>query len=314
MGNEKPALEDVLKDCPFRGGVFYNPITKQILKLDTMGNFRGGQLVLPTDVSGIRAQVILEEVLGYARPRYTLRNICRIVSATQLKFRVDKATVITAHEKVPPLEEPEIKASLFTPIEFSLWKNAVLIVISDEARMTAAHDIMALQVQDAGKALAASENGQIKTIAEAAEETSGGADWGTSTNNPYDNIGAAMDDISPFPTDFMAAHPRVWLDFFSNNYVKGQALGVQAPQQLMGGVFTIPGLPGVTGISDIALTSTIALVGSTQAPGMMFGDGPVESARFRNELAGYDAFIVRHWMQPQVVISQGIRKLTGVHA
>lgn len=43
-------------------------------------------------------------------------------------------------------------------------------------------------------------------------------------------------------------------------------------------------------------------------------DGPSESACYRNEPAGYDAFIIRHWYHPQPVISGAIRKLTGVHA
>lgn len=76
----------------------------------------------------------------------------------------------------------------------------------------------------------------------------------------------------------------------------------------------MPGLPGVTGISDTVLTNTIALVGSLAAPALVLGLGPTESARYRDEKAGYDAFIIRQWLQPILVQSGAIRRLTGVHA
>jgi len=321
MTDEKLTLDQVLSELPFRGGVYRDPRRNKIYTLGDFNphscsgspEFKGGQMVLPTDVSAIRAQVVLEEVLGLARPQYTLRNICRIIPTMVLKFSVPKGTTLTAQEKVPILEEPEISGAKFTPIDFDLWKNAVLIVMAREARyIPGGTDAMRIQVDDSARALAASENSQIKTIAEDVEDVTG-ADWGTDVN-PYVNIEAAMDEIQPYPVDFIAASPFVWLDFFSNDKVKGTGQPIATPEGLMGGVFTVPGLPGVKGISEASLTATIALVGSTRAPALMFADGPNESARFANELAGYDAFIVRQWLEPKLVVADAIRKVTGVHA
>lgn len=189
----------------------------------------------------------------------------------------------------------------------------MLVVIPREARyQPGADNLMSLDIEDAGRGLAAAENDQVKDVAEAATGISG-HDWGTSVN-PYDDIAAAMDAVKPYPVDFVAANPLAWLDFFSNSFVKGTNQPVQTPQGLMGGVFAVPGMPQVKGVSDASLTATIALVGSTQAPAILHADGPTESARFSNELAGYDAYVVRHWLQPQISVANGIRKLTGVHA
>jgi hypothetical protein len=70
----------------------------------------------------------------------------------------------------------------------------------------------------------------------------------------------------------------------------------------------------VTGISDTVLTNTIAIVGSLAAPAIILGDGPTEAARYRDEGKGYTGFIVRQWLQPILVQTGAIRRLTGVHA
>ena len=318
MGNEnKLTLEQVLHDMPFKGGCYHDPMTNKIYKLsdfnpDSPGTFKGGQMIMPTDYSAMRSEVVLEEIMGFARPKYTLRNICRIVPTMVLAFKTRKGTGLNAQEKVPVLEEPEISTVKIEWLPWELWKNVVLVVMPIEVRYQPGANLMRLDVEDAAKALAASENSQIKAVAEDVEDIAG-ADWGGSVN-PYDDIGAAMSEIAPYPVNFMAANPLVWLDFFSNDKVKGTGQAVQTPEGIMGGIFAVPGLPGVKGVSEPSLTSTIALVGSTEAPALLHADGPSESARFSNELAGYDAFVIRHWLQPQLNISQGIRKLTGVHA
>ena len=44
------------------------------------------------------------------------------------------------------------------------------------------------------------------------------------------------------------------------------------------------------------------------------GEGPTEAARYRDEKAGYDAYIIRQWLEPKLVLGDAIRELTGVHA
>jgi hypothetical protein len=247
------------------------------------------QLIQPGDVAGIEAVTILDEVLGLASPQYVLRQVCRPVRMDSLTARVDIATKLAGQERVPPLVEAELSAQSYTTVEFDLWKNVVHIAVSDEARRKAAHDILGLHASVAG------------------------SDWGNAANNPYEDIVGAITTIEGggYPVDFVAADPLVWADFLSNPFVKGTMRGVQYPA---GRVFPVPGLPGVTGYSDGALPDTVAYVGSRAAPALVFGEGPTEAARYRDEKAGYDAYVIRQWLQPELVLGDAIRELTGVHA
>lgn len=270
------------------------------------------QLIQPGDVSGVEAVTILDEVLGLASPQYVLRQACRPVRMDTLTARVDIATKLAGQEKVPPLVEAELSGQSYTAVEFDLWKNVVHIAVSDEARKRAAHDVLGLHASDAARDLARMENKQIAEEMLGATDVAG-SDWGDSSNNPFDDIVGAFTAIegNGYPVDYIAAHPLVWADFFSNAYVKGTMQGVQYPG---GKIFPVPGLPGVTGISDGALPDTVAYVGSRSAPALVFGEGPTEAARYRDEKAGYDAYIIRQWLQPQLVLADAIRELTGVHA
>ena len=269
------------------------------------------QMITPGDISSIEAVTILDEVLGLARPDYILRNICRPVRMDHLTARVDIATALTGQEKVPPLVEAEISAEAYTAVDFDLWKNVVHVVLSDEARKKAAHDILGLHVSDAARDLARMENKQVDEAMDGATDVAG-SDWG-GANNPYDDINPVISTIegNGYPVDAIVAHPLVWGDFFSNDDVKGTLVGQKMPD---GKIFSVPGLPGVTGYSEHAVLNTSAFVLSTRAPALLHGEGPTEAARYRDEKAGYDAYIIRQWLEPKLVLSDALRELTGVHA
>jgi len=270
------------------------------------------QMIQPGDVSGIEAVTILDEVLGLAAPQYVLRQVCRPVRMDSLTARVDVATKLAGQEKVPPLVEAEISGQSYTAVDFDLWKNVVHIVVSDEARKKAAHDVLGLHASDAARDLARMENKQVAEELVGATDVAG-SDWGNTANNPYEDVVGAIAAIegNGYPVDFMAADPLVWADFLSNPFVRGTMQGVQYPA---GKVFQVPGLPGVTGYSDGALPDTVAYVGSRSTPALVFGEGPTETARYRDEKAGYDAYVIRQWLQPELVLADAIRELTGVHA
>jgi len=270
------------------------------------------QMIAPSDISAIEAVTILDEVLGLAVPQYVLRNVCRPVRMDSLTARVDIATALAGKEKVPPLVEAELSAEAYSKVDFDLWKNVVHVAISDEARKKAAHDILGLHVSDAARDLVRMENKQIDEALDGATDVAG-ADWGDTTKNPYNDIVPAMATIegAGYPVDAIVANPLVWGDFFGNPFVKGQLQGQVMPG---GRIFNLPGLPGVRGYSDFACLSTIAFVLSTSAPALVMGEGPTEAARYRDEKAGYDAYIIRQWLQPKLVLAAAIRELTGVHA
>jgi len=275
--------------------------------------FEAAGIIKPDDIKAIDTVAVLDGVFGLARPQYVLRQACRAVRMDALTASIDVATAFSGKEKVEPLEEADIVAQAYTRTNFDLWKNVVHVVAADESVKKASHDIMALQIADAARELARMENSQIKTILEAGTHTSAGADWGTAVN-PYNDIMTAFGSIEGdhgFEPTHVVAHPYVWMDFFGNSFVKGTLQGEVLPA---GKTFSVPGLPGINGISDWQLTSTIALIVSLSAPAAVLGDGPVEAARYRNEKAGYDAHIIRQWLEPKIVLDGAIYRLTGVHA
>lgn len=302
------AMSEILGSIKEASRVWRDPKTGRFFK----GELYNAQVIHPTDITAIQSQVVLEEVLGLARPQYVLRQCCRVIAMPSLTTRVDLATKLVGQEKVPAGVEAEVSAEAYTAVNFDLWKNVVHVVITDEAVKKAAHSLLQLHIEDAAGDLARMENKQIAEEMETATSITG-TDWGTTTNNPFDDIVKAISTIegNGYPVDFIAAHPLVWGDFLSNPFVRGTLQGVQWPSSK---VFPVPGLPGVTGYSDSALTSTLAIVGSRAAPALVFGEGPVEAAQYRNEPAGYDAYIIRQWLQPEIVLSGAIRRLTGVHA
>jgi len=290
--------------------VWYSSVRESFFKQSEPQVFEA-QMIQPGDIADIEAVTILDEVLGLARPDYVLRQVCRPVRMDSLTARVDIATSLTGQEKVPPLVEAEISAEAYSAVGFDLWKNVVHVVLSDEARKKAAHDILGLHVSDAARDLARMENKQIDEEMDGATDVAG-SDWG-GANNPYDDINPVISAIegNGYPVDAIVAHPLVWGDFFSNDDVKGTLVGQKMPG---GKVFPVPGLPGVTGYSDHVCLNTSVFVVSTRAPALVFGEGPMEAARYRDEKAGYDAYIIRQWLEPKLVLGDAIRELTGVHA
>ena len=299
----------LIEGADYKGTVWLDPVTQRVLK-GSVGTYEGG-MVLETDITNLKATVVMKEVLGLAHKKYNLRNILQVVRMNELRMRIASGTQLTADEKVAELKEATITKSTISKTDFDLWKNVVHIVVSDEAKAKSSVDIFNLQVRAAAGALAKSENDQIATEAETATAV-GGSDWVPSTNNPYEDIATVMTTIEGYGVEpnFIAAHPLVWGDFFGNTAVKGTARGTEFPG---GKIFTVPGLPGMTGIWDSGLTNTVAIVGSKESA-LVLGEGPTSAAQYRNEPKGYTAYIIRQWLQPEIVFAGGIRKLTGVHA
>ena len=280
------------------------------------------QMITPGDIADIEAVTILDEVLGLARPQYVLRGICRPIRMDSLTARIDVATALAGQEKVPALVEAEITAEAYTDVDFDLWKNVVHVVLSDEARKKAAHDILGLHVSDAARDLARMENKQVAEEAEAniTEKVAASvySDWGAVTSgvsdtNPFDAIGASIDYIrgQGYPADFVAMDPTLWRKFILNTWVRDIVHAGLGTVGSTGGEFTLPGYPRMSFFVDPALTDTPTatvgpIVGSRAAPGMVLGEGPTEAARYRDEKAGYDAYIIRQWLEPQVVLDEAL--------
>jgi hypothetical protein len=283
------------------------------------------QVITPTDIADIEAVTILDEVLGRARPAYRLRPICRPIRMDSLTARIDVATALTGQEKVPPLVEAELASESYSAVDFDLWKNVVHIVVSDEAAKKAAHDVLNLNIDDASRDIARMENKQIAEAAEACTEKVAGtvySDWGAMTTppnsdtNPFLAIQASIEHIEGkgYTPDFMALHPSLWGKFVTNSYVKDLVHAGIASLGRDGGQFTLPGYPTIQVFTDNHLTQTPTgslgpLIGDSRAPALVLGEGPTEAAQYRNEKAGYDAYIIRQYLQPKLVLDDAIDKI-----
>jgi len=77
-----------------------------------------------------------------------------------------------------------------------------------------------------------------------------------------------------------------------------------------GGLFSVPGYPSVRVVVDYGVTpNTRCFVLSSGAPALVLGEGPVEAARYRNEKAGYEAYVIRQYLEPQLVQDTAIDKI-----
>jgi len=304
--------------------VWYSTVQRDYFKTPGPNVFEA-QAITPVDIESIEAVVILDEVLGAARPRYKLRGLCRPIRMDSLTARIDVATALAGQEKVPAMVEAEIAAEAYTAVDFDLWKNVVHVVVSDEAQKKAAHDVLALNVEDAGKDLARMENKQIVEIVEACTEKVSGtaySDWGAMTTppdsdtNPWLAIRASIEYIEGkgYEPDFMAMHPGIWGKFVTNTYVRDLVHSGIATVGAAGGEFTLPGYPTIKTFTDYALTATPTaskgpLIGDSRAPAIVLGEGPTEAAKYRDEKAGYDAYIIRQYLEPKLVLDDAIDKI-----
>lgn len=269
-------------------------------------------ILFSEDLTNLEPRIFIEEILGFARQSYNLRNLCRLVQTPKLQARVRTATRGTVDTKVEEGAEADIKSAAYSYTDLSLWKNVGHVVVTDEARMRASFDVLNLEIQDAGRDLARAENSQVATEFDQGTAVAG-SDWGGANDPAVDVLEkacAAMEvlDKGYDPQD-LAMHPLVYADLVHNSFVAKELTHTTLIQQ--GGVSNIYG-KNIT--RDIHLTSTKCYVIDRNAPGCLLAQGGTSAARYRNEKAGYDAYMVRQWLQPKVVLTDAIYVLTGVHA
>ena len=271
-----------------------------------------------SDISSITVINVMDEVLSRKWRKYMLLNAIRSVDMPDLALKIDYiSTKMAGQEKVPDLVEATIEEEAFTQLSFDLWKNVVHIAKSDKSQKKANHPIMQIGIEQASKALSKMKNKQIGTELETATGAAG-TNWDTMTtapnndNNPYTDIYGQVDVIQglDFDADRIAMDTLVWRAFIKNSFVK-EIAGLLKQNPESGDRVALPGLPDVEVVVDTTLTATAAvLYDSTEA--FMLGQGPVEAAKYRNEPAGYDAYIIREYLQPLRIDPAASRKLTGL--
>ena len=309
--------------------VWRNPITGQILQGRTLA-----QAQTVSDISAIKAKVVMQEVLGLARPLYKLRPLCDGRAMPKLVQTFYTATQISASRKVPKGVEADINVQTYAKTDMDLWKNVGHVVIFDEDRMMADVDVFGIGREDAAKAISAAENLDIGDELKNATEMAAVGVWTTQTNRPLDDIGKAIAELAAGDATnnaevsanatHLAFHPDVWNAFITHDKVVPLIDAGLLRVPIAGaqeGAISIPMWPDLRIVIDASLLRTSAFVVAANAPGVILGEGPTETAAYRNEPAGYDAFIIRQWVQPKLVSKNnpagtaktiGAREITGV--
>jgi hypothetical protein len=298
-----------LENTEFKGAAWFDPRAKRFYG-GRIGDYRGGILV---DVSTIQATNVLAELLGLARPNYTLDAAVRAISTPELVLSVDTEAVGAGNEKLSPLEESLISEKTFSRVNLECDLNEVHIVVEDRAAMKASHDVLSLNIADAALEIARMRNSQIADIVEAATQaTVTGEEWddvtaGVSDHNPLHAIAASNNEIiaNGYMPNFIALNYSDWANFITNTHI---APMVQAGILTINGGnahVSLPGFPNLQVLLDNEVTAGVAVLGASR--GTLLADGPTESVRYRNELKRYTGYIIRQYMQPKIAVAGAVR-------
>ena len=282
--------------------------------------FQAGGITDSNSVSDIATVTVLNDVLSKNWRIYNMEKTVRHVPMSDLLGKIDYiSSKLAAQKKVPELVEADIDGSAFTRVSFDLWKNVVHIAKSFESQKKSVHNIMDIDIEQASRGLASARNEQIVTVIEDSDSGTAGQDWGLETTtgqsdfDPQVRIQAAVNTIrdSGFNPNIIAVEDLAWQEYQSNSYTQKTA---QRWNQKAGTTeVALPGFPTLQVVVDGGMTATVALIADTQEWGVL-GEGPKEIARYRNEAAGYDAYIIRDYLEIKEINDEAIVKLTGITA
>lgn len=299
-----------------RGNRVFYRASVDFATIETSRRLEAAGTIDPSNLREVQAVTVMDEVETLARPQYNLRQLLRVVPISGLSARIRLPTGYTGQEKVGPLEEAELTKKAFSWVPLNLWKNVVHVLASAEDQIIADSAQNLLDTEEAAKELARMENKQISEELEGniteKVSTATYSDWGAysngvSTTNPFIAIRAKLDYIrrKGRVPNIIAMHSTLYSKFVLNTYV-GQAVHYgMATMGDNGGVFTLPGYPGIRVIVDDQLTETPTgsvgpIVGCTR--GAVLGVGPTLSVEYNGGASFYDAFAIAPFIEPKLVI------------
>ena len=312
-----------LRDLGESGRAWYDP-NRDAIYAGSVGDYgtymgqageryEGGIL---TDVQTIETKVVLEELLGLARPDYVLDQACTIVSTPELVLDVDTETIASGQANVKPLEESLVRNKSFARVHEECVLNEAHIVLEDRAMKKASHDLLRLNIADCAREIALMRNTAIATELMTATQDATDQDWGQMTtppnsdHNPWTSITPYLSSIkcAGYPVDFIAVNPIGWGDFLGNSYVSSMVqagiFDVKTP------TITLPGWPSVKVLIDCSITDEHAIIGSKRAT--ILCNGPTEAVQYRNEPKRYTGYIIRQYIVPDIVVAGAIEELTNM--
>jgi hypothetical protein len=262
------------------------------------------------DVSDLKAQVVIQEVLGLARVQYRLRELCQVIQMPKLVADIRTATDYTGSEKVPELVEADVKSQSYTKSSFSLWKNVVHLAISAEAELKTDVDILPLEIRSAAKELARMENSQIATEIEADGTASTGYAWNDKTNgvsdhDPVTDILTACEPIfaAGYEASRIAFNFTQYQDLITNTHITSLLE--------RGSIVKTSRLPAVAGLQitiDQNISNNYVYVIDPSAPAVILGEGPEMAVRYGSDSPKFfKGYAIAKFLEPEVVIANGLR-------
>lgn len=313
------------RTATMQGAAFYNPVddsfysgriadaaAEQPVFLGRCGERYQGA-VLSNLGSDVQAKIILEELLGFARPAYTLAACCTSYPTPELVKTIGVATKGAGQRNVRPLVESKITGSAPTIVKVDCHLNEYHIVIEDKQARQGAWDLLGNYIQDGGREMAHMQN---EDIADALTGATGvtGATWttatgGVSNNNPMTKIGTVINTLAAlgYPATYMALNGTDWSNFLTNTHI--------APMVFAGilsvkGNVSLPGWPAVQALIDYGVTAGTAYIGNPQ--GVVLSDGGTEAVKFRDERKRYTGYIIRQYLDVQIADADCVRGLNTI--
>ena len=261
----------------------------------------------------VQAKIVLEELLGFARPAYVLAGCCVSYPTPELVKTIGVATKGSGQRNVKPLIESKITGSAPTIVKVDCHLNEYHIVIEDKQARQGAWDLLGNYIADGGQEVAHMQNQDIAD-ALAGATTDTGEDWsavtgGISDYNPMTKVGEVINILAGkgYPATFMAVNGSDWANFLTNTRI---ARAVQAGLITVGGSVALPGWPAVKVLVDYGITATSAFIGNPK--GISLCDGGTEAVKFRDEKKRYTGYIIRQYLDVQIADPDCVRKLTGI--
>ncbi len=283
------------------------------------------------DPGTVDAEIVLEQLYGYAWPQYPLFDNIQVETRDKIKFTMRKATKFTGSEKVERLQEPEVKQSTYADADFTMWKNAAHIAKADEAVLEASHDIMQYDMENASRDIARMRDSQIKDALQAATNSSAGNDWGLMTTPPnndkdpwvdWDVALAAIEDSNGWDCDIVYLSRKAWSEFARNTYVK-DVVDIQ--------YMNVAGSPNLAqtrafNLTNKAVGKSLRVVVSTHidaaeaifqdstAPGFAVGKGPMIAEEYRIAQQAMSGYVIWDYLEPKEIISGAAYEFTTITA
>ena len=275
-----------------------------------------GKVIVKGDVpDSLAAEVIGQEILGLAKPRFRLHPYSRTYDlGTQIVAKMPVGTKLVGEEKVPEFVEAAIDAQAYTDLDFTCWKNVVHVGVSLEAELASRISIMNQQVKDAANAVARMENKQIGEALTGADQTEiAAAEW-SGANDPLVDIMSAIIAINT--NDWMAntliMSLQVYKAFSTNDDVKSayeRGVTVSAGH-----------IPSVVGLKivldnkigwDATAANESAVIMDSTAPNGAYADGPTVVTKYNGNARFMDAYAVAKFIQPKIALAEAGRELTS---